>query len=257
MSTSPCYESSLAFARAWHACWLGTRARTDSAIGWTLAMTRGDDVNASLNELQVLVLHWISDGCPGGVWADERHKTSAAALKSRGLVRITRPNRKWTATITEAGTYYLEHGQFQESPAKQMGARQKPARKEPKPVLRTPPTPRTPRPCRSKPLAPTAQFVKDVIDAGGVLPVGTNEGLDHRRAEQLVRSANRFGKCPPGTRMATRGSWRDREAFLEDGVPVVIAQKPTDMECAVVSRGCRVPGLGAGPPRSSSTRWTT
>ncbi|PRA06181.1 hypothetical protein CQ019_01880 [Arthrobacter sp. MYb229] len=67
-----------------------------------------------VNERQLEVLRWISDGCPEGKWPEDGfpYKTSAAALKSRGLVTITRHGSTWTAAVTKAGTHYLEHGTY-------------------------------------------------------------------------------------------------------------------------------------------------
>ena len=65
-----------------------------------------------LSERQVAVLKWISEGCPEGQWPDETHKHSARALADRGLARVSRKNKVWTASITEAGEYYLEHGAY-------------------------------------------------------------------------------------------------------------------------------------------------
>ncbi|MFD5225718.1 hypothetical protein ACFWHT_08875 [Microbacterium sp. NPDC058342] len=67
-----------------------------------------------MNDRQLQVLRWIADGCPAGKWSadDNVHKISAAALKSRGLATITGHGRTWTATITDAGTHYLEHGSY-------------------------------------------------------------------------------------------------------------------------------------------------
>jgi excisionase family DNA binding protein len=67
---------------------------------------------AALSDRQLAVLRWVADGCPSGVWPDETHKLTARALKNRGLVEISRPDRKWFATLTDAGRTSLETGQF-------------------------------------------------------------------------------------------------------------------------------------------------
>ena len=64
---------------------------------------------------QLDVLRWIGDGCPPGRWIDETHKASAQALASRGLAQVGRPKSTggaWSATLTEAGRYYLDHGRY-------------------------------------------------------------------------------------------------------------------------------------------------
>ncbi|KJL46115.1 hypothetical protein RS84_02738 [Microbacterium hydrocarbonoxydans] len=71
-------------------------------------------MNRPVNDRQLEVLQWIADGCPAGKWPedDNVHKISAAALKSRGLATVTGHGRTWTATVTEAGKHYLEHGSY-------------------------------------------------------------------------------------------------------------------------------------------------
>ncbi|TCO15720.1 excisionase family DNA binding protein [Kribbella steppae] len=63
-----------------------------------------------LTDRQVEVLKWIGQGCPPRDWPDQTHKNTARALASRGLARVGRKNKVWTAGITEAGEFYLSHG---------------------------------------------------------------------------------------------------------------------------------------------------
>lgn len=71
-------------------------------------------MNRPVNDRQLEVLRWIAEGCSEGKWAEDHnvHKISAAALKSRGLAIVAGHGRTWTATITDAGTHYLEHGSY-------------------------------------------------------------------------------------------------------------------------------------------------
>lgn len=72
-----------------------------------------------LTDRQVDILRWIADGCPERSWPDETHKNTARALESRGLVEVRRKRKIWTATITEAGNHYIEHGSYKPNPALQ------------------------------------------------------------------------------------------------------------------------------------------
>lgn len=72
-----------------------------------------------MSERQRGILQWIADGCPDRPWPDETHKHSARALQNRGLAAVSRVDGRWTARLTEAGRYYLEHGRY---PASQAGA---------------------------------------------------------------------------------------------------------------------------------------
>jgi hypothetical protein len=67
-----------------------------------------------VNDRQLDVLRWIADGCPEGKWPAEdfSYKTSAIALNSRGLVSIKGHGRTWSATVTDAGAHFLEHGTY-------------------------------------------------------------------------------------------------------------------------------------------------
>ena len=60
-----------------------------------------------LNQPQLAVLRWVADGCPDGVMDGSTHRISAAALRSRGLIRVSGRGRTWSATITDAGRAYL------------------------------------------------------------------------------------------------------------------------------------------------------
>jgi hypothetical protein len=62
----------------------------------------------TLNDTQIAVLRWIADDRPDGVMDGVSHRVSAAALRSRGLVRTSGRGSTWTAVITIAGKEYLE-----------------------------------------------------------------------------------------------------------------------------------------------------
>ena len=79
-----------------------------------------------MNERQRGILRWIADGCPDRPWPDETHKHSARALQNRGLVKVLRVDGRWSARLTEAGRYYLEHGRY---PVGQAGATLRPLRR--------------------------------------------------------------------------------------------------------------------------------
>lgn len=69
-------------------------------------------MRASLMPRQAAVLQWIADGCAIGAWPDDRHKNSARALESRGLVKVGRRNGAWHAALLPDGRYYIEHGEY-------------------------------------------------------------------------------------------------------------------------------------------------
>ncbi|MFL6136686.1 MAG: hypothetical protein ACJ74O_02675 [Frankiaceae bacterium] len=70
-----------------------------------------------LTDWQQQVLRWVDEGCPGRESeANNRYKTSASALASRGLVRINRRDG-WNAVLTEAGRFYFSNGAYVDEPA--------------------------------------------------------------------------------------------------------------------------------------------
>jgi hypothetical protein len=69
-----------------------------------------------LTDPQLALLRRIAAGDdlsgPDGV----RHRVSARGLQSRRLVEVSRKGGVWRATVTDAGTFYLQHGQHPDHP---------------------------------------------------------------------------------------------------------------------------------------------
>jgi hypothetical protein len=145
-----------------------------------------------LNNRQVDVLRWVSEGCPEGRWTNSSFKTTAAALEWRGLVSVTKRGGVWAATITSAGTYYLANGNYPvghklhrirmpRAPGGTSGSTAS--------VQRT-----TPITC-SEP-KPTHRFVKDIVDVGGLLERNVTDDAPNYR--HLVSIINRRQMAPGG-----------------------------------------------------------
>lgn len=104
---------------------------------------------------------------------DDFHRISAAALKRRGLIKISGRRNSWSATITKTGQNYLDEVDGPE-----------------------PPIP------RQENVSVTQQLVNDVVDAGGTLRVpsrwGRPDAIDY---EGRARLAERHRKVPPGKRL--------------------------------------------------------
>ena len=67
-------------------------------------------MDLTLNDTQLLVLQWVADGADLDNPPSETFKTSAVALRSRGVVTLDKRRGHWSISITEAGRFYLEHG---------------------------------------------------------------------------------------------------------------------------------------------------
>lgn len=89
----------------------------------------------TVNEHQLEVLRWISMGCPEGVMTDFSYKTSAIALRNRGLATVSRRGG-WHASLTDAGRYFLEHGRYPGGPPKTV---RQPRTRTPRPHMSPPP----------------------------------------------------------------------------------------------------------------------
>jgi hypothetical protein len=66
-------------------------------------------VNRGVNDRQLEVLRRIADGPSDDAMVDTSFKASAVALMNRGLATVSKRGGGWRVSITEAGTYYLEH----------------------------------------------------------------------------------------------------------------------------------------------------
>lgn len=78
-----------------------------------------------MNDKQRRVLDWLAT-CASQDPPEPNMKLSAAALKSRGLVKVKRLQGKWTCELTDLGEYYVEHGADPpepEEPAKEPATR--------------------------------------------------------------------------------------------------------------------------------------
>src|SRR5581483_2969071 len=123
----------------------------------------------TLNEAQVAVLRWISEGCPDNGIDGIPARITAGALRNRGLVRTSGRGPAWKAVITPAGSEYL----------RQVDG------------------PNPPQP-RQANVSVTQQLVDDVIAAGGSLRVprkrwNDNDAVDYEHRALLAES---YGKVP-------------------------------------------------------------
>jgi hypothetical protein len=148
----------------------------------------------TLTEQQVEILRWIAAGCPTGVMEGSFHRISAAALRRRGLVKVSGKGATWSAGITKAGTEYLDQADGANPPA--------------------PPQANVPV---------TQQLIDDIATAGGVLRVPRRgwydrSGIDY---EQRARLAERHGKVPAGKWLTIRAHRDEVELRLEDMPPGV------------------------------------
>lgn len=67
-----------------------------------------------LKDHQLAVLQWISHGCPADVMDGSGYKRTSHALQDRKLAMVSRRGGTWSATLTDSGRYYMEHGTYPE-----------------------------------------------------------------------------------------------------------------------------------------------
>lgn len=158
-------------------------------------------LDAPLNERQVEVLRWISDGCPDGRWTNSSYKTTTAALEWRGLVTVSKRGGTWSASVLPAGSEYLATGNY---PAGHRLHRVRVPRRLPPSIAnrKEPPTRKVAGPVQLK---PTHQLVKDMVDAAGLLERDLTD--DDRSYTHLVSIINRRQMAPD-----------DKQVILNDWV---------------------------------------
>jgi hypothetical protein len=167
-----------------------------------------------LNDAQTTVLRWIADGCPPGVMEGYTHRVSAAALRSRALVRIFGKGKKWRVELTDLGREQLERldrepyagaaaaevgrvaSAMQASPADEINAREEPA---------------------TRTLSRTEQLVADVIAAGGRLTLPDETARGGVNWRQRAYAAQRHGKVPAGKHLSVSWTNTGFEIVLLDG----------------------------------------
>ncbi|GEM_PF-3068168 len=94
-------------------------------------------MDLTLNDAQLLVLQWVADGADLDNPPSETFKTSAVALRSRGVVTLDKRRGHWSIAITEAGRFYLEHGRH---PDAEEPTPKKPPKPKPEPKKAQPAT---------------------------------------------------------------------------------------------------------------------
>lgn len=195
-----------------------------------------------LNQRQIEVLHWISDGCPDGRWADFTFKTTANALVSRRLVTVSKRGGRWGAAVLPAGEYYLTNRQYPPGHwAKRRRGQQVDAVKplRPEANAQRPVTPPIRGGLASRPkgrdavdgLTPTRKLVKEILDAGGILEVDTTD--DKTSYRSLVGIINRRGMAPAGQEVImVRGKSYHHVVFRFSSVSDWQTESPSDVVAA-------------------------
>jgi hypothetical protein len=175
----------------------------------------------TVNDRQLEVLKWIVAGCPSRDWPDETHKTSAVALKNRGLATVSRKSGTWTAEATDAGRYFAEHLAFPEGHWPD---------RESKPQTSAPPrmVPKRPEP-KVTGLRPVDQMLRDVNEAMadpdgiGGLAIGSH---DRSRYSMLMASAMRYGKVPATQHLVFANYKVERNGYTFRESMIQLVDKP-------------------------------
>lgn len=141
-----------------------------------------------LSQRQLEVLTWVGQGCPEDVWPDAGYKHTVYGLTERGLVTVDRRQGRWSATVTDDGRFYLEHGTYPDRPDQTPSKRSTPPR--PANARR----PATREPGREFPVSPTDLIAQlhtsgtplTVPDPSEQLRAGYRRAIDHSRRHGLV-----------------------------------------------------------------------
>src|SRR6478752_7456885 len=150
-----------------------------------------------LNQTQVDVLKWVASGCPLDVYTDGyHHRIVALALHNRGLLSVAGNGKTWHATLTKAGSLWLD----------------------------APPTEVLPAQTEAD------QLVAQVIDAGGTLAVSAAQGLELKRLLQIIRMSLHSANRPRGQKLEIRSegyrSGPERTLQFIDNLDELVDVKP-------------------------------
>lgn len=164
-----------------------------------------------LNPAQLEVLTWVRDGASEGVYDGYEHRIVARALHNRGLVTVKGHGKAWSAVLTGDGSYYLDHGDYppqpelpeQSTPAVPASSAGLQESKKPAPKPRMPKAPR---------IGPTDAMMAALLAApDNKIEIEYDE---HRRHEQLAKTAERFKKIPEGMQVTVDSDWREKTAYV-------------------------------------------
>ncbi|MGF6886353.1 hypothetical protein ABIA39_000320 [Nocardia sp. GAS34] len=143
--------------------------------------------------------------------AESALKVSARALEARGLVLVTRRGG-WSAEVTDAGRFYLEHGHHPDRPADDGQPRavdakvrvRKPKQAMPEPKRRSAPA-ATVRVAKDR-RAAAAKLVADLVN-GGRLVVERPSDESVAEWRKIVDFAKRHGMVPTGHTLVRRRTY--------------------------------------------------
>jgi len=148
-----------------------------------------------LNDRQLAVLRRIGDGDAPVTSAAHELARTVYALRSRRLVDTPRRDGVWTAVITDAGRFYLQHGRYADRGAS---------------PTRRPGTSPDPQPVRSAVAAvPDVPGPGELIDkvraAGGVVRVASPDAVTRAAWRRAIHAAKEKGLVPDGYHLRHRG----------------------------------------------------
>ncbi|MFH8788899.1 hypothetical protein [Streptomyces roseoverticillatus] len=158
-----------------------------------------------LNERQLSVLQWVEQGCLDGVWETSSYKISCQALQNRGLLKVSKRQGQWSATLTSAGRHYLQHGNY---PPAQPQARLTTPVQKPTPAVPAESTgiaaaePAVPAVPRKTPQAwqtrktVAEQLLEELAEAGGRIIKNSTRGPNAVNWPARVSAARRSGRIP-------------------------------------------------------------
>ncbi|GAA1338613.1 hypothetical protein [Kocuria palustris] len=143
-------------------------------------------MDLSLNETQLLVLRWVAAGADLDNPPSDTFKTSAIALRNRGLVDLDKRRGHWRIAITEAGAFYLEHGRHpkDESSKKKPLAPPEPAQKREPEDTTAEGTKTEPNPQPSESAGPKAKPARVVKDE--TIPMPEQVRRPHQAVREIV-----------------------------------------------------------------------
>jgi hypothetical protein len=150
-----------------------------------------------LNNCQLAVLQRIAGGDELRD-TDNAARRSAAALRDRGLVAISRRDG-WHATLTQTGQFYLDHGHHPDRPTENL-----PTSTPTSPNSQAPRQSQTQR--QRRPLLVTARQLMDRLeDNTGTVIVADPDATTRAAWRRAIHAAKKGGVVPSGYHLRHRG----------------------------------------------------
>ena len=147
-----------------------------------------------LNDRQLALLRRIGEGTDPVSQANPDLSATVYALRNRGLVTTPRRNGLWQAEITDAGTFYLEHGHHPDRPDSSLPEDPAAGKKAAKRTAKA-----------EKTSDGTVSLIRRLQQAGGTLHISDPDKATRAHYRRVLHAAVQRGVVPDGFHLLHTG----------------------------------------------------